>query len=375
MTVANEKDRLSVLAVCAFPVEAAATRFRLAQFVEPLKRRGIDIEISPFLNSEQFNSLYVGGGLVSKMLGLGTSVFDRLRRIGGVGKYDVLLVQREATIFGPAVFEWLYAKLGRLPLVLDLDDATYVHYISPTYGRLGSFLKFFGKTDNLIRRAELVTCGNRFIAEYVESKGTRGVVVPTVVDLEEFRPREERAEARTRTVGWIGTHSTYPFLESLFPVLQKLAERHKFKLKIVGAGSAAAKMAGVEIENLEWKLEREVEDFRSLDIGLYPIVPKGAANEEWIKGKSGFKAIQYMAVGVPFVMSPVGICAEIGVPGQTHFNAVSEDDWYNALDALLRSPDLRQQMGIAAREHARAHYGIEEQADKLAGALRRVARQ
>jgi glycosyltransferase involved in cell wall biosynthesis len=374
MNSGDEQEPLRVLAACAFPIEAAATRFRLAQFVDPLRRRGIDLEINPFLSNKQFSALYRGGGLVSKMLGLGASVFDRLRRVVNVRKYDVLLVQREAMIFGPAIFEWLYAKLGRLPMILDLDDATYVHYVSPTYGRLGSFLKFFGKTDNLIRRAELVTCGNRFIAEYVESKGTRGVVVPTVVDLEEFRPREERAEARALTVGWIGTHSTYPFLEWLFPVLEKLAERHKFKLKIVGAGSAAAKTAGVEIENLEWKLEREVEDFRSLDIGLYPIVPKGAASDEWIKGKSGFKAIQYMAVGDPFVMSPVGICAEVGEPGQTHFNAVSEDDWYNALDTLLGSPDLRGKMGTAAREHAIANYGIEEQADKLAGALLSVAR-
>jgi glycosyltransferase involved in cell wall biosynthesis len=176
-------------------------------------------------------------------------------------------------------------------------------------------------------------------------------------------------------LGWIGTHSTFPFLESLFPILERLAEKHKFVLKVVGAGRKHVEVNGVEVENLDWSLEREVEDFRSLDIGLYPIVPKGAASDEWIKGKSGFKAIQYMAVGVPFVMSPVGVCSELGEPGRTHFNAVTDEDWYNSLNTLLTDTELRTRMGEHAREHSLANYGIEQQAHKLAEVLRSVARK
>jgi glycosyltransferase involved in cell wall biosynthesis len=357
--------RLRVLTLCAHPVEAAATRFRVKQFVQPLQGRGVDLTIRPFLTSDQFRSLYRSGDLAAKAAQM---VLSTVRRFGDVltaGKFDVVFVQREAMILGPGVIEWLLIKVRGLPLVLDLDDATYVRYISPTYGRLGSYFKFFGKTDKLIRRAAVVTCGNRFIAEYVESRGTRAVVVPTVVDLDEFKPTPAHHGTADPVIGWIGTHSTFPFLKSIFPVLQRLGKQHKFKLRIVGAGRENVRLDDVDVENLDWQMDREPADFASLDIGLYPITTSASANEEWIKGKSGFKAVQYLSVGVPFVMSPVGVCAEIGEPGVTHFNAVTDEDWYNSLNTLLSDKDLRTRMGAAGRKLAERQFRIEDQADAL----------
>ncbi|MFN6962563.1 MAG: glycosyltransferase family 4 protein [Pyrinomonadaceae bacterium] len=364
---------MRVLALCSYPVEAAATRFRLAQFVGPLRERGIELTISPFLSSEQFASLYHGGGIAAKALGMIGPLARRIGEIASLGKYDLLLVQREAMLFGPAIFEPLFARLGRLPMVLDLDDATYVHYVSPTYGRIGSALKFFGKTDALIRRSQLVICGNRFIAEHVDSLGGRSAVIPTVVDLDEFCPRKTHNDPPV--IGWIGTHSTYEFVESLFPVFERLAARNSFRLKLVGGGRASVTIPGVEVECLDWDLQREVSDFRSLDIGVYPITVSSSANEEWIRGKSGFKAIQYMAVGVPFVMSPVGVCAEMGEPGVTHFNASTSEDWYTALNTLLTDRERRFQMGMAGRQFALGSFDLGVQAERLAEALQRVVKE
>jgi glycosyltransferase involved in cell wall biosynthesis len=364
---------LRVLAVCAFPVEAAATRFRLAQFIDPLKHHGIELTISPFLTSEQFADLYRGGKALFKIAGMAASVIKRLAETLSVRRYDLILVQREAMIFGPGVFEWLYSKVGHKRLVLDLDDATYVRYVSPTYGRMGSSLKFFGKTDNLIRRSAKVICGNRFIGEYVSANGGSPIIVPTVVDTELFKPRSDPNRSGLLTVGWIGTHSTFPFLAKLFPVLERLSERFDFELKIVGAGNVDLKSEKINFRAVEWSLDREPEDFSSLDIGLYPIFPEGAASDEWIKGKSGFKAVQYMAVGVPFVMSPVGVCGEIGHPGATHLNAATNEDWYTSLDMLLANPQLRSAMGEAGRQYSVQNFGVDQQASTLADVLKSVA--
>ena len=63
-------------------------------------------------------------------------------------------------------------------------------------------LKFFGKTDRLIGRAATVICGNHFIADYVESKGAKAVVIPTVVDLNIFVPTpDHRSETVLFSVG------------------------------------------------------------------------------------------------------------------------------------------------------------------------------
>ncbi len=358
---------MRVLCICSYPTEAAATRFRVGQFVGPLSDRGIELTVSPFLDGGQFAQIYKSGGGVRKAAGLVAPFLRRLGEVVSSRRYDLLFVQREAMFFGPAFFEWLMQAVGQMPMVLDLDDATYVPYTSPSYGRLGSALKFFGKTDRLIERAAVVTCGNRFIADYVKSKGTRTVVIPTVVDTDLFSPSENGSDPPV--IGWIGTHSTLPSVESIFPVLQRLAEKHQFTLKLVGTGQDSVEISGVKIENLTWSLEREIADFRSIDIGLYPIVTSASANEQWLKGKSGFKAIQYMAVGIPFVMSPVGVCSEIGVNGETHLNAESPEDWYNALDNLLSDPDLRQKMGERARSHSLENYTVEKWSAVLADVL------
>lgn len=345
----------------------------MAQFVEPLKKHGIELEISPFLDAKQFGEFYKGSGILTKASGTLGPVLKRIGQLGTVGKYDLIFVQREAMFFGPALFEWLYKSTSGAPVVLDLDDATYIRYVSPRYGKTGSLLKFFGKTDNLIKRSAAVMCGNRFIAEYVESKVAKAAVIPTVVDTDKFQPVEKIND--TPVLGWIGTHSTFPFLQTLFPVLEELAEIHRFVLKIVGAGKKNIKVKGVEVRNLDWELNREIEDFQTLDIGLYPMTVTDSANRQWLQGKSGFKAIQYMAVGVPFVMSPVGVGGEIGMPGETHFNAEADEDWYNSLNKLLSDADLRTQMGRNAREHSIENYTVAEQAGKMAAVFDEAVRK
>ena len=361
---------MRVLGVCSYPIEAAATRFRLDQYVEPLREHGIKLTVRPFLGSAEFRQLYRKSGFSKLLFPTARSVFRRFRDVLESGSYDLLYVQREAMPFGPGFFEWIYQTVGRLPTVLDLDDATYIPYESPTYGKLGSYLKFFSKTNRLIDRADLVISGNRFIAKHVESRGSDTVVIPTIVDTDVFTPAAKGNEVPV--MGWIGTHSTFPFLERIFPILHELAGKFRFRLKIVGSGRPAVDIPGIEIENLEWRLDREVIDFQTLDIGLYPISVSSSANDDWLAGKSGFKAIQYMSVGVPSVISPVGVCGEIGEAGATHLNAATDKDWYNHLDKLLSEPEVRVRMGQSARRYAEEHFSLPKHAVILANTLRSV---
>jgi glycosyltransferase involved in cell wall biosynthesis len=273
---------------------------------------------------------------------------------------DVVFVQREAMLFGPPVIEWLIARLLRRPMLLDLDDATWIPYASPVYGRIATLLKWPAKTDRLIDWSRIVTCGSPNIAAHVCARGAEAVIAPTVVDTSRFRPGGAHPDD-IPIIGWIGTHGTYPFLERLAPVFERLARERPFRLLIVGSGRDDIRIAGVEVDCRPWRLEREIEDFQSLDAGVYPI-----ADDEWSAGKAGLKAVQFMATGVPFVMSPVGICATMGVQGQTHFAAVSDDDWLDALRRLVTEAKLRKQMSAAGRIFAVENYSIEAQADALA---------
>ncbi|HEX6718389.1 MAG TPA: glycosyltransferase family 4 protein, partial [Pyrinomonadaceae bacterium] len=359
---------MRVLGLATYPVEAAATRFRMIQFIEPLAQQGIELSVYPFLDSRLHGSLYKRSHWPRTAAGLALASIRRVRELWLARKADVLFVQREAMMFGPPLVEWLAINLDHCPMVLDLDDATYVSYKSPTYGRLGSMLKWFGKTNDLIRWSRLVICGNREIASYVEAKGRPAVIIPTVVDTTQFRPSEQQRQDEP-IIGWVGTHSTYPYVKTIFPVFERLAREHQFRLHLVGTGEDEIAIPGVQIDNLPWQLEREIPDFQSLDIGVYPIV-----EDDWSVGKSCFKAIQYMAVGIPFVVSPVGVCQDIAVSNQTHFIARTEDEWYTHLSRLLTDPALRRQMGDAGRSYAVEHYSIEVHVSKLADALRSAAK-
>jgi glycosyltransferase involved in cell wall biosynthesis len=364
---------MKVLAFASYPVQAAATRYRLNQFVDPLSDRGITLTIRPFIASQLFESLYDRRALPRTALGLLSAGLLRFADVLAARKVDVILIQREAMIYGPPVIEWLSTRLSGPPMVLDLDDATYVPYTSPTYGTLGKAMKWFSKTDNLIQWATIVTCGNSAIAEYVSSKGAEARIIPTVVDTDVFYPKPRNRASGELVLGWIGTHSTFPYLESLFPVLRQLATEYQFRLKIVGAGRSEIRIPGVEVENHEWKLDHEVRDFQSFDIGLYPIDATLYAGD-WAAGKSGFKGIQYMAVGIPYVATPVGAIREIGEVGSTHFCASTKSEWRQALSTLISDAERREKMGVAGRNHVVKHYGLAAQADKLAEALREAAR-
>lgn len=363
---------MKVLGLASYPVEAAATRFRLQQFVAPLAGHDISLTIHPFIDSKLFERMYRRDALPGTVIGLVKPALLRAIDVLRATRADVVLIQREAMMFGPPLIEWLITHVCKRPMVLDLDDATYVSYTSPTYGRLGNALKWFSKTDDLIRWSSIVTCGNRAIAEYVSSKGARSRIIPTTVDPDVFKPAVRPIDDGPVVLGWVGTHSTFPYLESIFPVLRELAKSHSFCLKVVGAGAARIDIPGLAVENLPWKLAREVEDFQAIDIGLYPI-DAALYSDQWAAGKSGFKAIQYMAVGVPYVATPVGGSAEIGEVGSTHFFASSSDEWRSALETLIVNPAVRNRMGTAGRRHVIENYGLPAQADKLARALREAA--
>jgi glycosyltransferase involved in cell wall biosynthesis len=356
--------RIRVLALASYPVEAASSRYRIVQFIEPLTERGIDVTFSPFLDAALFAALYQPGKLLARLPQVFARTVGRLGALIAAARADVVFVQREAMLFGPPVIEWMASRVLRRALVLDLDDATWIPYASPVYGRLATLLKWPSKTDALIRMARIVTSGSPHIAEYARSKGAEAVVIPTVVDTRRFRPAEFR-EAEVSTIGWIGTHGTYPFVERLLPIFERLAREVRFRLTIVGSGRDSIAVNGVEVETRPWLMEREVADFQSLDIGVYPI-----ADDAWSAGKAGFKAVQYMATGVPFVMSPVGVCAAMGVPEETHFAAVSDDDWFESLRRLVTDIELRKRMSLTARAFSEKHYDIEPQADALAAAIR-----
>lgn len=360
-----------MVALATYPIDAAASRFRICQFIPALAANGVDVTFLPFIDNETYAHLYDRRSVVKTSFALGRAILRRVTQLPRMAGAGAVWIQREAMLVGPPVVEWLITRVARRPMILDLDDATWIEVKSPVYGSFANFLKGRGKADRLIRMASVVICGNERIADYVAALGKRTVILPTIVDLALFRPLERRDPDRVPLIGWIGSHSTYPYFQQIIPVLERLARHFRFRVRVVGSGRDAIAINNVEVEVMPWRREREVDDFRGIDIGVYPL-----QHGQWEERKSGFKAIQYMSVGVPFVASPVGVVATIGKAGETHLLAQSDAEWYDALRALLTDKAKRSAMGAAGRAFAEREYSVDAFAKTIGRELRRAgARQ
>jgi glycosyltransferase involved in cell wall biosynthesis len=154
------------------------------------------------------------------------------------------------------------------------------------------------------------------------------------------------------TLGWTGTHSTLKYLEPLVPVLQKLESTYPhFRLVVI-----ADKRPSLAVQSLiflPWLKDREIEDLLQFDIGIMPL-----SDDVWTRGKCGFKALQYMALGIPAVASPVGVNKEIIDQGVNGFLCATEEEWFIHLKSLINHPTLREQIGQQGRRKVIDHYSV-----------------
>jgi glycosyltransferase involved in cell wall biosynthesis len=95
----------------------------------------------------------------------------------------------------------------------------------------------------------------------------------------------------------------------------------------------------------------------------------------WMRGKCGYKLIQYMACGLPVVASPVGVNADIVEHGVNGFLVETPDDWSRALKTLIGNPDLRRQMGAAGRKRVEERYSLQVYGPRVASLLSEIAAQ
>ena len=95
-------------------------------------------------------------------------------------------------------------------------------------------------------------------------------------------------------------------------------------------------------------------------------------NDEWTKGKCGFKAIQYMALAKPAVASAVGVNKDIIDDGMNGFLCSTEEEWENNLLFLLKNPAKGIEMGRAARLKIEKDFSVRKAAAAWVDVLKTV---
>lgn len=331
-------------------------RFRLEQWEPLLNAKGVEITYSPFETEELRQILYQNGHTLQKIQAVTKNMNRRRKELNSVRDFDLVYVFREAALLGPAWFERKIARSG-VPMIFDFDDAVFVAYKSPANGYL-SYLKFPNKTGEICHLSAHVMAGNQYLADYARQFNDNVTIIPTTIDTEKYRVVEKAAHPDVVTIGWSGSFSTVQHLDTIRSVLQELSKDERFRLRVIGTPNY--ELPGVETEALKWQSETEIGDLEKIDIGLMPL-----PDDQWSKGKCGLKALQYMALGIPTICSPVGVNSTIISDGENGFLADSKGEWIEKLKRLLHSFELRRKLGLAGRETVEKSYSAKSQAPRV----------
>lgn len=329
---------IKVTALTASKIDPSS-RFRIRQFIKPLAQLGVAVdEHCPLINRYRIEPL-PALSIALRIPGILASRFT-----------DVTWLGREL-VSGRCTLEGIAGKRR----VFDVDDAIWHPYE-----------KDF--SEEIVRRCAGVIAGNQYLADHYERIGARVWLVPTSVDTDLWTAGPYRDEGFT--VGWIGSWSNLKFLYQIEePLADFLSENHDARLLVVcDREPSFARISKERVQYARWSVDNEVELVQQMNVGLMPLDESESA-----RGKCGFKMLSYMSVGLPVVVSPVGVNKEILERDEIGFAAPSSNEWYQALKMLHQEAGLRKRMGEAGRRVVLDHYSVKATAPKLAKIFREVA--
>ena len=349
--------RVGFLALQA-PDISPGQRYRVEAFLPALQRRGIECRYDWLLDRDDLRIFYGREPVARKALVAAKGGLRRLASVARTGGIDAFLVQREAFFLGGAWSEWL-ASL-RAPLIYDFDDAIWIRTLSEA-NRGFAWLKNVGKIPRIVGLAHTVIAGNGYLAVWARRHSSNVHVVPTCVDTDRFSP-VARPAADAVTIGWSGSASTLTHLRPLLPALERVVARLGSRVRIRVMGDPAFEHPPLALRGEAWSPAAEVDLLQEMAIGLMPL-----PDDEWTRGKCGFKGLLSMAMGAATVMSPVGVNTEIVRHGENGFLAGSEDEWVELLCRLVDDAALRSSVGQAGRQTVVDRYSVRRWEATLAG--------
>ncbi len=336
---------MRILFLVPYPTnEAPSQRFRFEQYLDYLSQNGYTFTIRPFYSSSALSNLYQAGNLIPKLLSVCAGILCRSIDLFRLNGYAFIFIHRECAPVGPPFFEWLITHVWRKKIVYDFDDAIWLTD-KLKESALETFIRSRGKVASICKWSHVVSCGNRYLAAFALEFNSNVVVLPTTIDVtrvhnpELFKVHQEKPVS----IGWTGSHSTLKYLTLLLPVLTRLQDDFP-ELQLVVIADREPVLPLRNVIYRKWSIQTEIEDLAAIDIGIMPL-----PDDEWSKGKCGFKALQYMAMEIPAVISAVGVNTEIVDNGVDGYLCTSSEEWYSALRQLIIDRELRRKMGLHGR--------------------------
>lgn len=343
-----------VLVLCPSPFgTAAAQRLKYEQYFPELEREGYSFTISSFQSKRFWSIIYKDGHTIEKVFWVLVGYIKRYLDLLRAPFYDGIFITIWGTPLGLPIFENLLFYFNK-NVIYDLDDMMFLDKVEHAKSRFIEKFKGKKKPIVLMKKAKYVIVCTPKLEEIALSlnKNKNAVDISSTFNTDRFIPVETYQKKEVTVIGWTGTHSTIPFLQTLQPVLEQVSKERKIKLIVIA--DKEYKMPGVDTEFVRWKEETEVHDLHRFDIGVYPI----PANE-WSLGKSSLKALTYMAIGIPAVATAYGTNFRIIEDGISGVLVSSHEEWVKRIIELIDHPELRKKIGTAGRQRVVESFSLQ----------------
>ncbi|MDH5382619.1 MAG: glycosyltransferase [Cyclobacteriaceae bacterium] len=341
-------QKKTVLIISPYPKNTAASqRFRYEQYLDLLNER-FKIKQVSFYNYNLFNKLYKKKN-ISFYVGFFIAFFRTpLNLFILLPQSSIVFIHREVLPLGPPILEFVISQIFKKKVIYDFDDAIWLRD-SFQKENFFSKLKYRSKSKYLIKWSQKVSVGNDFLANFSKQFNPNVIVNPTTIDQSYHSPKNRNRNRNIPVIGWTGTHSTLPYLHLIESVLCKIEKENLAHFVVIANQKPELKLK--QFEFINWNQKDEIEQLRTIDIGIMPL-----HDDDWSKGKCGFKLLQYMSLGIPAVASPVGVNSKIVKHEYNGFLAQSQEEWYLFLKELIKNEDLRKKFGKNGIETISKYY-------------------
>lgn len=337
---------------------APGQRFRFEQFFNYLEKNEFQCDLSYIVTEKYDKTLYKKGKYFQKLAFIIYSHKIRKKNLRNINNYDIIFLFREALMTRSIKFERLFKKKSNAKIIFDFDDAIWLQNVSQANKKF-SWMKNPAKTSMLVKLSDLVFAGNEYLANYARQFNKNVVIIPTSIDTDEYKPTNKKNNKSKIVIGWSGSVTTIEHFKYAIPFLKEIKYKYKDKVEIKVIGDGNYINTELEVKGKPWVKSTELDDLCSFDIGIMPL-----PNDEWSKGKCGLKGLQYMALEIPTIMSPVGVNTEIIEDESNGFLASKEEEWVEKLSMLIESKELREKIGKAGRQTVIDKYSFHAQKDR-----------
>jgi glycosyltransferase involved in cell wall biosynthesis len=338
-----------------YPIDKVASqRFRFEQYQDILTKRGISFAFLPFFSIKAYNIVQKSDSAFLKNITILFALIKRWLLLSRLITSEFIFIHREAMPIGPPIFEWVISKILRKKIIYDFDDAIWLTD-KLDESKAEQALRWRKKVKSICKWSYKISCGNEYLAKYARRFNPNTIVNPTTIDTVHLHNPSRYTSSSQRNhlnIGWTGSHSTLKYLMGIESSICHLQEKYSH-INLLIIADQKPNLNVKRLEFIPWSKSTESEDLLQIDIGIMPL-----PDDEWTKGKCGFKALQYMAMEKPTVVSAVGVNTTIVDHGINGYLVYRPDEWITYLEKLILDKTLRAQMGKSGRLKVINHYSI-----------------